>query len=181
MDKPTLRRLIRERKQQYTAAQLATLSQSATSALERHPLFASARTILLYHSLPDEVGTHALIERTARRCRVLLPTVVGDELQLHEYTPSTPLATGAYGISESQGQRFTHLHTIDVAVVPAMAYDPQGHRLGRGRGYYDRLLPHLRCPLLGLAFSFQILPSIPTEPHDIPVTAVVTDQSTPAQ
>lgn len=144
--------------------------------LERIQKEENCQTILLYHSLPDEVCTHQLIRDLAAVGKtVLLPTVVGEELQLHQYTGDTHLGTSAsFGIQESQGPLFTDHPLIDLAIIPGMAFTPQGDRLGRGKGYYDRLLPHLTCPLIGIAFPFQLLPTIPTEPHDIRMTEVLT-------
>lgn len=106
---------------------------------------------------------------------MLLPTVTGNDLTLHRYEGDTSLATGtSFGILESIGSLFTDYASIDLAIIPGMAFTPQGDRLGRGRGYYDRLLPRLSCPLVGLAFPFQILDTIPCEPHDIRMNQVIT-------
>ncbi len=136
-------------------------------------------SILLYHSLPDEVATHDLIRILhSQGHTILLPTVNGDELTLHIYEGESSLATGtSFGIQESAGALFTDYQHIDLAIIPGMAFTHQGDRLGRGRGYYDRLLPHLSCPLIGLAFPFQLLPSIPCEAHDIRMTEVITDET----
>ena len=171
--KRTLRQFIRSQKALYSPEQLAEMSSNIISRLVQHPLYREANTILLYHSLPDEVCTHSLIQEAFKNKTVLLPTVVGDELELHIYTPSAVTHTGAFDIVESDGPRFTDFESIDLAVIPGMAFDAQGNRLGRGRGYYDRLLPRLHCPLLGICFPFQLLGSIPVEEHDRKVDEVI--------
>ena len=176
MTKKELRELIRGRKKQHTTEQLQSYSQSIEhSLLERIAREENCHTILLYHSLPDEVNTHDLIQTLyAQGYTVLLPSVVGNDLALHVYEGEQVMNTGSsFGIQESQGALFTDYSKIDLAVIPGMAFTEQGDRLGRGKGFYDRLLPQLHCPLIGIAFPFQILPSIPTEPHDIQMTEVI--------
>lgn len=177
MTKKEIRELIRGRKKQHTIDQLLSYSQQIKCILlERIAKEENCHTLLLYHSLPDEVCTHDLIHTLyAQGYTVLLPTVVGNELALHVYEGEDAMSTGAsFGIQESNGTLFTDLDRIDLAVIPGMAFTQQGDRLGRGKGFYDRLLPHLHCPLIGLAFPFQLLPSIPTEPHDIRMNEVIT-------
>jgi 5-formyltetrahydrofolate cyclo-ligase len=177
MTKKELRELIRERKKQHTTDQLLAYSQQIKYILlERIAKEENCHTLLLYHSLPDEVYTHDLIQTLyAQGYTILLPTVVGDELALHVYEGEDAMNTGAsFGIQESNGILFTDLDRIDLAIIPGMAFTQQGNRLGRGKGFYDRLLPKLHCPLIGLAFPFQILSSIPTEPHDIRMNEVIT-------
>ncbi|MBO4430404.1 MAG: 5-formyltetrahydrofolate cyclo-ligase [Bacteroidaceae bacterium] len=176
MTKKELRELIRQRKRQHTTEQLQSYSQSIKcNLLERIVKEESCHTILLYHSLPDEVGTHDLIHTLyAQGYTVLLPSVVGTDLTLHVYEGEQAMnRKSSFGIQESLGTLFTDYAHIDLAIIPGMAFTPQGDRLGRGKGYYDRLLPQLHCPLIGLAFPFQILPNIPTEPHDIQMTEVI--------
>lgn len=176
MTKKELRELIRGRKKQHTTEQLQSYSQSIEhSLLERIAREENGHTILLYHSLPDEVNTHDLIQTLyAQGYTVLLPSVVGNDLALHVYEGEQVMNTGSsFGIQESQGALFTDYSKIDLAVIPGMAFTQQGDRLGRGKGFYDRLLPKLHCPLIGIAFPFQILPVIPTEQHDIPMTELI--------
>lgn len=132
-------------------------------------------TILLYHSLPDEIDTHELIGFLHSIGKtILLPTVVGNELELHQYIDEMELSQSTtFGILESTGPLFTDYSKIDLAIIPGMAFTLTGNRLGRGKGYYDRLLPKLQCPLIGLAFPFQIVDYIPCEEHDISVTQVI--------
>lgn len=171
-EKSLLRRSIIQSRKTFTPSQLDEMSREVMSRLESHPLFVSSHTVLLFHSLPDEVCTHTLIERYSSSKQIILPTVVGSSLELHRFDGT--FSTGAFGISEANGPLLTDLSTIDLAVIPGVAFDLSGNRLGRGKGYYDRLLPHLTCPLLGVCFPFQLVESIPVEPHDRKVSEVIT-------
>ena len=175
MNKNELRKYIREQKRHFTQQQLGKMSLRIMSSILLHPRVLEADTILMYHSLPDEVNTHDLIQTLyAQGYTVLLPSVVGNDLALHVYEGEQVMNTGSsFGIQESQGALFTDYSKIDLAVIPGMAFTQQGDRLGRGKGFYDRLLPKLHCPLIGIAFPFQILPVIPTEQHDIPMTELI--------
>ena len=145
--------------------------------LESHALFRAAHTVLLYSSLPDEVDTHTFIRRWEGRKRILLPVVVSDsELELRVYTGSGNMRRGAFNIDEPAGAAFTDYGSIDLAVIPGVAFDRHGNRLGRGRGYYDRLLARLGwagVPTIGVCFDFQKLDAIPAETHDIAVGEVL--------
>ena len=183
--KEALRREIRRRKQQYTPSQLEELSEPIIARLR--PLLADARVILAYYSLPDEVNTHQLIDDlVAEGKTVLLPKVLdATTMELRRYTGPHDLAPGPFGILEPTGSPF-HLSTLSpfppssemVALIPGVAFDALGHRLGRGRGYYDRFLHYqlsiIHCPLLlGLCFDFQKLTSVPVDPTDISVDQVI--------
>ena len=149
-------------------------SAKILAALEAHPAFRAANTILLYHSLGDEVDTHTFIKKWSSEKRILLPVVVGDNLELRVYTGPEDLATGAYGIEEPTGERFTDYAAIDFAAIPGVAFDAAGNRLGRGKGYYDRLLPHLTAFKAGICFPFQLVEEVPAEPFDIRMDTIIT-------
>lgn len=176
-EKTRLRRIVVQSRKTFTPSQLDEMSRGVMQLLERHPLFVASHTVLLFHSLPDEVSTHDLISRYTSEKQIILPTVVGSELQLHRFDGT--YTTGAFGISEADGPVLTDLSTIDLAVIPGVAFDPSGNRLGRGKGYYDRLLPHLSCPLIGVCFPFQLVDHIPVEPHDMKMTEVITCLASP--
>lgn len=176
MNKNELRRLIRNEKRRFSQQQLAEASLSVMRRLLAHPRLQAARTVMMYYSLPDEVCTHTVIDTlTGMGKTVVLPVVVGEGLmQLRRYTGRESLRQGAYGIMEPVGDLFTDINFIDLIVVPGMAFDPQGHRLGRGKGYYDRFLsqtPHIYK--LGMCFDFQKTSLVPTSEHDIPVDEVL--------
>jgi len=170
MTKQELRRHIRTLKQQYLTGGQSPCEVCVTSHLE------NSRTILLYNALPDEVPTQALMdELVARGKTVLLPCVINDtDMELRRYTGPQDLQTGSFGILEPTGELFTDYDTIDVAIVPGMAFDAEGHRLGRGKGYYDRFLsrvPHLYK--IGLCFSWQLVDHVPCDEHDIKMDEVI--------
>lgn len=149
--------------------------QEVIGKLERHPLFLQAQRVLLFHSLNDEVDTHGLIERYKDQKTIILPSVVGDMLELHIYDAASSTKHGAFNIVESCGRRLTpdEYSSIDLAIIPGVAFDQAGNRLGRGKGYYDRLLPLLTCHTIGLCYPHQYIDEVPHEPHDIPVDEVL--------
>ncbi len=182
--KADIRRDMRRRKAECPIDERTTLSARITAALTQHPRWQAAQTVLLYHSLPDEVYTHDLIRQALdERKKVLLPVVVGDDLELRPLQHEDDLQEGAFHILEPQGIEFTDYDAIDLAVIPGMAFTRDGRRLGRGRGYYDRLLSRLtrskdslspqHTYTIGLAWPFQILTDLPTEPHDITLDEVI--------
>ena len=143
------------------------------ASLEQLAVFKEASTLLFYYSLPDEVNTHQFIEKWCRLKTILLPVVVGDELELRIYTGLKDLAVGAYGIMEPTGKLFTDFDQIDLAIIPGVAFDMNGNRLGRGKGYYDRLLPKIKAEKIGICFPFQLVEEVPAEPFDIRMNQII--------
>ena len=178
MTKLELRRQIRAQKKQYTAAQLAALSERICSKVLRSAWWQDAGILLLYYPLADEVDVRPLIHEAHKSGkRVLLPVCKGDDLELHLYEGEDSLSCGAFGIMEPNGPLFVpdDYPEIQLALVPGMAFDSAGHRLGRGKGYYDRLLPQLTAARLqGVCFPFQLCGEVPTDAHDIAVHEVST-------
>lgn len=120
---------------------------------------------MLYASLPDEVQTLDFIEAWRHRKTIILPTVVGDDIIPVELADDVTFAEGDFHIPEPQSHPYTG--GFDLIVVPGMAFDSNGHRLGRGKGYYDRFLAqHPKVHTIGLCFDFQLLPEVPSESHD---------------
>lgn len=174
MLKSELRRIIRERKRHFVRKELDEMALAVIGRLLRHPRFVAAKTVVLYHSLPDEVNTHRLISELTDKT-LLLPRVMdGGEMEVCVCSGPDSLGEGAFGIMEPCGPVFTEYDNIDLVVVPGMAFDRQGNRLGRGKGYYDRFLPRVKKAYkIGLCFDFQIVGNVPTEPTDIPMDEIV--------
>lgn len=172
MQKSELRKQIRLLKKAYSPAELAAMSDRLCRQIMASERWQHARVVLLYHALPDEVDTRLLLEDALQKQKtVLLPVVEGDDLVLCRYEGLT--REGAFGIQEPVGEVFTALESIELAIVPGMAFDARNNRLGRGKGYYDRLLPQLDAYRLGLCFPFQMCEEIAMESHDIAMDEVV--------
>ena len=159
-----------------TATELLDRSASILRRLEEWPQFQASKQVALYHALPGEVQTAAFIERWYQRKRLFLPLVVGDDLRLLRYTGPESLRKGAFGIWEPKpdGEEAEE-GKIDLIIVPGVAFDAQCHRLGRGRGFYDRLLSSLQAPKVGVCFDFQLVPSVPVEPFDRLMDHIITE------
>jgi len=157
-----------------TAVEKHALSQRIWATAEATTEFAEAESVLVYCSLPDEVETAEFIERWIGRKRIIVPLVTGDTLALKEYDPAS-MHIGAFGILEpSADAPDVAPSEIDVAFIPGVAFDSDGQRLGRGKGFYDRLLPALPCPTVGICYPCQRVDRLPADPWDIPVGSVIT-------
>jgi 5-formyltetrahydrofolate cyclo-ligase len=144
--------------------------------------FFKAKTILFYLSFDGEVDTVRMIKNTIKQGKRVAVPVICKETK--EIVPSvikdydSELKTGPYGISHPKEEyiRPIPLESIDLVIVPGLAFDVAGNRLGRGMGYYDRFLSRLPkdVPTIGLAFDFQMVYNFPPlEPHDFSVTKVL--------
>lgn len=174
MTKPELRQAIRQLKRQFSREELGELSLAVIDRLCRNERFIEAKTILAYHSLPDEVATHDLVKKYSETKTLLLPRVIGDgAMELRRYRGDDDLRRGSFGIMEPCGELFSDYDQIDLAIIPGMAFDPQGHRLGRGKGYYDRFLARARnIYKVGICFPFQLVDEVPTDETDVDMDAI---------
>ncbi|MBQ7419875.1 MAG: 5-formyltetrahydrofolate cyclo-ligase [Prevotella sp.] len=171
-DKQEIRKMLRQQQVRHTVAE----AFSIISRLKAHPVLAHARTLLLYHAMADEVPTQELLQELISEGKtVLLPRVVNDEeMEIRHYTGPEDLQVGAFGIMEPTGALFTDYDRIDLAIIPGIAFDREGHRLGRGKGYYDRFLSRiLNTYKIGICFPERLLEQIPTAEHDISVDEVI--------
>lgn len=141
--------------------------------------YVGAQTIVAFSAIQKEVDPAALLKAArASGKRVGLPRVVGDALELHEFGDASELEEGAFGVLEPLASAAViRPEEVDLVIVPGLAFDVRGHRLGYGRAFYDRLLPHMTNAFrLGLAYDFQVVMELPDDAHDIPMHAVATDQ-----
>lgn len=146
------------------------------SRLKENSRFQQAHTLFIYSALPDEIPTLPLMDELLNKGKtVVLPCVTGSNtMELRHYTGRHDLQTGAFSIMEPIGQPFTDYEQVDVAIVPGMAFDKKGHRLGRGKGYYDRFLPLLsNAYKIGICYPSRLLDYIPSDEHDIIMDEVI--------
>lgn len=177
MDKRELRKQIRAAKKAVPFCEKLRRSESVMQQVEKLDCFAKADTVLLYWSMEDEVQTHDFVNRWYKTKTLLLPCVEGDDLILRQYTGPECLKAGEqFGIGEPTGPVFTDLQRVQLIIVPGVAFDRQGNRMGRGRGFYDRLLKSTpNAYKVGVAFDFQMFGTIPTETFDVPMDEVITE------
>ena len=177
MDKAEVRKQIRDLKRAVPMEEKLKRSELIMRRLEVLPLFTEAKVVLLYWSMADEVQTHAFVNKWYKDKVLLLPCVQGDDLVLRQYTgPECLVAGEQFGIGEPTGPEWTDLDKVELIVVPGVAFDPTGNRMGRGRGFYDRLLKSTPNAMkVGVAYDFQLLDKIPVEPHDVPMDSVITE------
>lgn len=173
MTKQELRAKIKKLKSALSPEQKRAEAQRVFSAVETIPQFQQASRVLLYHSLPDEISTLDFLAAWHSRKEIYLPYIDGDFIGIGRYFPEE-LQTGKFGIPEPCRREGETLPAIDVAIVPGVAFDRQGNRLGRGKGYYDRLFDRLNCYKIGVCHLIQLLDEIPAEAHDCRMDMVVT-------
>lgn len=177
-EKKALRQQISLLKKKWTLEQATKESACIFSEIARHPLFQKAKVVLLFHSIADEPNTHAFIQEWASQKEILLPVVVGDDLVLRRYADNIKMSEGSFHIKEPHGTDFTDFSKIDLGIIPGVAFDGQCHRLGRGKGYYDRLFSQnaITAHTIGICFSFQLVDSVPCETHDFQLDEVISGE-----
>lgn len=173
-EKKALRIEIRQLKRACPLEERRRKSLSVWEAVERDEVFQQAETVLAYWSMDDEVYTHDFVNKWAGSKTLLLPCVKGDELELRYFDGEERLQPGeGYAIPEPVGELFTDWGKIDLILVPGVAFDKSGNRLGRGKGYYDKVLKQTEAYKLGVCFDFQLVERVPVEPHDVKMDRVV--------
>lgn len=178
MNKDIIRSQIRAAKALVGEAERRSAAASVFNRLENMAAFMMADRILMYHSLPDELSTHEFLDHWGKRKRFFLPRVNGVNLDILPYNKST-LRLGAFHIEEPDGYDTTSVDDIEMIIVPAVAFDRKGNRVGRGKGYYDRLLATTRALKVGVGYDFQLRPDgdIEPDPHDVPLDIVITEST----
>jgi len=181
--KPTLRITLKATLAAINSADHTNASQSLTSHLLASDLYRSATTILAYAALPTEISldpfiTHALADGK----HIYIPAINWDAKSMSPAQINnldTDLEIGRYGVrAPTPSCLLVEPSDIDLILIPGLAFDHDFNRLGRGAGFYDRLiesLPSPRPPLVGVCFVCQIVDAVPTEPHDHPMDRVITE------
>ncbi len=177
MDKKELRKQIRAAKKAVPFCEKCSRSAPILAKVESLAAFQQAKTILMYWSMEDEVQTHDFVNRWYKEKTILLPCVDGDDLRLRQYTGPECLIEGEqFGIGEPTGPEYTELDKVEMIIVPGVAFDSQNNRMGRGRGFYDRLLKSTpNAYKVGVAFDFQMVENVPTEPFDVAMNTVISE------
>ena len=175
MNKDRIRARVRAAKAMLDSSEALAAAERVFDALSSMAAFKMAERVLVYNSLPDELSTRAFIDRWDGCKRFYLPRVNGLDLDILPYD-RTRTHLGAFRIEEPDGEDTADVADMDLIIVPAVAYDRAGNRVGRGKGYYDRLLRKARAIKVGVGYDFQLIDEgIDSEEHDIPVDFVIAD------
>lgn len=174
--KAALRTSMRGQRMALPIAARAARASALADQLASLPELAGARTVLSYSRIHGEIDPAPTLARHPH-VRVLLPRVDDDALTFHETGPAHPLEMSSFGILEPKRDApRVAPEDVDVVLVPALALDARGHRVGYGRGFYDRVLASMpgACAV-ALVYDFQLVAEVPDEPFDVPVHVVATD------
>ena len=174
LKKKQLRKSISELKKCLSNNEKEERSLIITEKIETFSEFQSSENVLLYSSLPDEVFTGEALKRWFGIKKICLPVVVGDILKIKEDDPAK-MEIGSFGILEPDGEELVDIDDIDLMIIPGVAFDKSCNRLGRGKGYYDKLLSNVRSTKIGICYDCQITDSIPVNDFDVTLDYVVTE------
>lgn len=142
-------------------------------------LWKNALTILIYISHESEIETQDLIKRYLANKKIVVPKthLRPSALSLHQIKSFKDLHKGRHDLLEPiTGTLIISPNEIDLAIIPGIAFDLNGHRVGYGKGYFDKLNKHLKCKKIALAYSFQIIDNIPAEKHDVKMDFIITEK-----
>ena len=175
MDKKMLRAMIREKKRQMTQEEIFTRSEKLKVLLLETEAYRQAKTIYGYLSYNQEVRTLPSLEQALRDGKqIAVPKVYGDEMRFILMEDLTRVAKGYSGIPEpvDDGPLARDKHAL--VLMPGLAFDKEGRRIGYGGGFYDRFLAaEPEHPTAALCYDFQMLPHLDTDPFDVPVDLVL--------
>lgn len=181
--KAELRARMRQLRRSLTPEFRTSASGEIVQRLRRADLYQSAHTIHTYVAWQEEVENHELLRAMLREGKSIVTPKVNSEnggLENHLIPYFEALVPGAFGILEPSSthgaHHFSELEQIDLIIVPGLAFDRQGNRLGYGGGYYDRLLAGIVAPKVAFAFDVQIVDDVPIETHDCVVDYIITER-----
>ena len=176
MNKHLIRANISAHKKNFSTQILSELSPIICDRLAKTNIFQKAQCIALYFGMEDEVQTSVLIEEWSGKKIIALPVVHDNDINFHAFTGKEYLNKGVFDIQEPTSTDIIPPEDIDAYIVPGVAFDRNGNRLGRGKGYYDRYLTGINKPIIGICFDFQLIDSIPTENHDVKMSMIITEK-----
>lgn len=174
-EKDKLRKEIAAKKREFVSEDLLCMSEEVFSVLEITGSFRDASTVFIYNSMPDEVATRNFIKKWESEKSFYYPVVINDNLVFRRAASDVEYTKSKIGVDEPSGADFTDFGKLDMVIVPGVAFDRKGNRLGRGKGYYDRFLSRIKAPKVGVCFDFQLYDNIPVSDNDIKMDMIVSE------
>lgn len=175
MDKAQLRAFIRTQKRAMTEEQIVFASHRLGVLFCKHPLYKAAKTVYGYLPYNQEVRTIPILKQALMDGKqVAVPKVYGDEMRFIYIDDFSQIDKGYAGIPEPIADEPVAHDETALVLMPGLAFDMEGHRIGYGGGFYDRFLAaEPNHPTLALCYDFQVFPLLETEEFDIPVDSVI--------
>ncbi len=174
--KDEIRKKILKIRNSISTYELLERSNKIISKLELQKEFREANRILCYISFDNEVYTHGLIKKYCKSKKIAVPYISKEDIHLSYIHGWDELKAGTYGILEPSVIERAEEKEIELAIIPGIAFDRNGNRIGYGKGYFDRLLKRMNAVKIALAFDFQIVDAIATEKHDVKMDKIITDK-----
>jgi 5-formyltetrahydrofolate cyclo-ligase len=162
-----------EKRDSQEPAQIVRLSRAAQKSIIMSEKFQTAVSVGAYFALGSEVRTDLIISEAIKLGKIIaLPRVEGESISFYRYSDGN-LVKGQFGIMEPLPQ--AKVKAIDLLIVPGIAFDRRGYRLGYGKGYYDKFLSKSPTVSIGLAYSIQLVENLPHGSHDQRMNAIATE------
>jgi len=178
--KEKLRKEIKQKRKKLSKEENRKKSLEIKKRLFELKDYTDAKIVLFYISYNFEVFTHDMIREALKNKKIVVPISNKRDftLILSKINAWNNLELGAYGILEPKKSCIKEIseEKIDLIIVPGVAFDEKGNRLGHGKGYYDRLLEKTKAKSIGLSFELQIVKKIPTKENDMPVDMIITEK-----
>lgn len=172
--KSELRKLISNKKKEYSVDAKLEKSRDIFEQVHQIKEFQGAKRVLCYWSMPDEVPTHDFVIEISADKEIFLPVVSGDDLLIRKFTGTDNMEEGVFAtLFEPSNTEDININDVDLVLVPGVAFDLSGRRMGRGKGFYDRLLTNTSIYKIGICFDFQLVERVPTDENDILMNKVV--------
>lgn len=180
-NKAQIRKRIKDERDKLNFEEKQKLDKKIFDKLHKSKYWKGSNKILIYISFENEVDTKILIKKYIKDKTLVVPksNPKNFSLTLYEIKSLMDLEKGSYGILEpKKGTLKINENEIGLAIIPGVAFDKQGQRIGYGKAYYDKLIKKLNCTKIGLAYNIQLVENIPSQSHDQPVDLIITEDKT---
>lgn len=153
-------------------------SEKICERLTSLPEFKNAKNVLIYYPTKNEVRVDGIITEALKEKRVFLPVIDKGEILASEFSKDDKLVSKTFGVMEPENPRILSPEKIDLVIVPGVAFDKTGKRIGYGKGFYDKFLKKIRkgVPVIALAYEFQVINKIPGNHLDMAVDKIITEK-----
>jgi len=178
LDKKTIRQMMKQKRLLLDQKTFFLHSQHIMQCVLQHPIYQKAQMIGIYVSLHGEVDTKQLITETLKKHHVCVPKVAGDIMHFYEIQSLDDLKEGHFHVLEPITNSLIHPQDIDLMIVPMLAYNQSFHRVGYGKGYYDKYFSHgFHGYKLGIAFSWQYIENIEYDEYDQQLDEIINENT----